>query len=304
MGEALLMPRTLLITNPAAARTDPRVVRTVRRVLRGEGWQVDIEKTKHTGHAAELAAEGVRAGVDVVAVYGGDGTAMQAVKGMWGHDLPLALIPGGTGNLLAGNLRLPRDPARAALVITRGAPRALDLGRMEREDGPRYFAVACGAGFDAELMATTTTESKRRWKMGAYVARAWETIGGVHNVPYRITVDGTPLEGEAATVMVANCSEFMPPFLRFGPGVAPDDGVFDVVVLRAEGFLGSAAVLLQWISGAGEGTDHVRRARGAVVTVEMEPPRVVQTDGEAAGRTPFTAELLAGMLRVMTLRGA
>ncbi len=294
------MSHTLIIANPAAARTDPRVLRTVRSVLRREGWRVDIEKTKHAGHAAELAADGVRAGVDVVTVYGGDGTAMQAVKGMQGHDLPLALIPGGTGNLLAGNLRLPRDPTRAALVITRGTPRAVDLGRLERDDGTRYFAVACGAGFDADLMATTTTAAKRRWKMGAYIARAWETIGTVRNVPYRVTVDGARLDGEAATVMVANCSEFVPPFLRFGPGVELDDGLFDVVMLRGEGFVQSAAVLVQWISGAGGGSDNVRRARGSVVTVEMEPARVVQTDGEAAGRTPFTAELLAGTLRVMT----
>jgi diacylglycerol kinase family enzyme len=166
-----------------------------------------------------------------------------------------------------------------------------------------YFAVACGAGFDAELMASTTAASKRRWKMGAYIARAWETIGAVRNVPYRVTVDGRRLEGEAATVMVANCSEFMPPLLRFGPDVAVDDGVFDVVILRAEGFLQSAAVLVQWVSGAGVESDGVRRARGSVVTVEMEPARVVQTDGEAAGMTPFTAELLAGTLRVMTPRG-
>jgi diacylglycerol kinase (ATP) len=297
------MPRTLIIANPAAARTDPRALRTVRTVLRREGWRVDIEKTRYEGHAAELAAEGARAGVDVVAVYGGDGTAMQAVRGLEGYEIPLALIPGGTGNLLAGNLRLPRNPVRAALVIARGAPRAVDLGRLEREDGTRYFAVACGAGFDAELMASTTTAAKRRWKMGAYLARAWETIGAVHNVPYCVTVDGRRLEGEAATVMVANCSEFVPPLLRFGPGVALDDGLFDIVILRAEGFLQSAAVLVQWVSGAGQGRDSVRRARGALVTVEMEPARVVQTDGESAGLTPFTAELLAGTLHVMTPRG-
>jgi diacylglycerol kinase (ATP) len=296
------MARALIITNPAAARTTPRALRTVRSVLRREGWRVDIETTTHDGHAAELAAQGACAGVDVVAVYGGDGTAMQAVRGLQGHELPLALIPGGTGNLLAGNLRLPRDPTRAALVIARGAPRALDLGRLEREDGARYFAVACGAGFDAELMASTTTAAKRRWKMGAYIARAWETIGAVHNVPYRVTVDGRVLEGEAATVMVANCSEFVPPFLRFGPAVSLDDGLFDVVILQGEGFLQSAAVLVQWVSGAGEGSDNVRRARGRVVTVEMEPVRVVQTDGEAAGVTPFTAELLPGRLHVMAPR--
>jgi diacylglycerol kinase family enzyme len=157
------MARVLLIVNPAAARTNPEVARTVSVVLEREGWDVDVVGTTRSGHAMELAREGVRDGVDVVAVYGGDGTTMQAVQGVMGTDVPVALIPGGTGNLLAGNLRVPRDPARAAMLVVNGMPRAVDLGQVDRPDGPRFFAVACGAGFDAELMGTTTTEAKRRW---------------------------------------------------------------------------------------------------------------------------------------------
>jgi diacylglycerol kinase (ATP) len=295
------MARVLLITNPAAARTDPAVVRTVSTVLGREGWDVDVVGTTQPGHAADLARDGVRDGVDVIAVYGGDGTAMQAVKGMIGTSVPLALIPGGTGNLLAGNLRLPRDPEKAARAIVCGTPRPVDLGRMEREDGSHYFAVACGAGFDADLMATTTTEAKRRWKMGAYVARAWETIGKVRNAPYRVTVDGTVLEGQAASIMVANCGEFIPPLLRFRPGIAIDDGLLDVIILSADTFPESVGVVLQWLGGpvAQAGSDSIRYARGVTVTVETEPARAVQMDGEAVGTTPFTAELLPGALQVM-----
>src|SRR3970282_191787 len=107
LGAPILMPRVLLITNPAAARCDPDVVRVVCSVLERAGWEVDVVGTTRPGHAGELAAGAVRDGVDVVAVYGGDGTTMQAVQGVIGTEVPLALIPGGTGNLLAGNLRVP-----------------------------------------------------------------------------------------------------------------------------------------------------------------------------------------------------
>jgi diacylglycerol kinase family enzyme len=243
----------------------------------------------------------VREGADVVAVYGGDGTTMQAVEGVMGSEVPVALIPGGTGNLLAGNLRLPRDPERAALVVATGVPRAVDLGRVDRADGPRFFAVACGAGYDAELMGTTTTAAKRRWKMGAYVARAAETIIEVHNVATRITVDGSAFECAAASVLVANCAEFVPPIIRFkARGVSLDDGVLDVVVLRADGFLDSVGAVIQFMGGLGGG--QVRYARGTEVTVEMEPARPMQMDGEAAGDTPFTARVLPGALRVLVPR--
>jgi diacylglycerol kinase (ATP) len=293
--------RVLLITNPAAARTDPEVVRTVSTVLGREGWEVDVVGTTRPGHAEELAADGVRDGVDVIAVYGGDGTTMQAVKGMWGSEVLLGMIPGGTGNLLAGNLRIPRDPKKAALTIARARPRAIDLGCMVREDGPHYFAVAAGAGFDAELMAGTTREAKRRWKMAAYVARAWETGGSIKSVDSRVTVDGRVFEGKAASVLVANCAEFIPPFVKFRKGVALDDGVFDVVILTAEGMFEGLGVVLEWLTADG-GSTRVHYARGRVVTVEMEPGQAAQLDGEPAGTTPFSVELFPGALRVLAPR--
>jgi YegS/Rv2252/BmrU family lipid kinase len=295
------MARVLLITNPAAARHDPDVLRTVSTVLGREGWDVDVAGTTRPGHAAELAREGVKDGVDVIAVYGGDGTTTQAASGMLDADVPVALIPGGTGNILAGNLRLPRDPAKAALLVARGTPRAVDLGCMERPDGARVFAVACGAGFDAELMGSTTTEAKRRWKMGAYLARAAEAIVDVRSIPTRVVVDGQAIDIPAASVMVANCPEFIPPFLKFRPGVAIDDGLFDVIILSADGFLDSVGAFLQLVGGGGAGGG-VHYARGREITVRMEPARAVQADGDAAGTTPFTARILPGALRVLVPR--
>ena len=112
------------------------------------------------GDARRLAAEGVAQGVDVVAVFGGDGTTMQAAAALVGTDVALGVIPGGTGNLLAGNLRIPSAPARAARRWSAARPRPFDLGRMERADGAHYFAVACGAGYDARVMAGTLSRAQ------------------------------------------------------------------------------------------------------------------------------------------------
>ena len=129
------MARALLIANPAAARTDARAVTTVRDTLRRGGWTVEVLATARAGDARRFAREARGQGFDALVCYGGDGTAMEIAAGAVNSGIPLGLVPGGTGNLLAGNLRLPRDPAAAARVILAGRTAAIDLGSVERADG-------------------------------------------------------------------------------------------------------------------------------------------------------------------------
>jgi diacylglycerol kinase family enzyme len=293
--------RALVIANPVAARIDPGALRAVVDVLQTGGWHADTLATHGPGDARRFAEEAVTAGYDVLVSYGGDGTAMQIAAALVGTGIPLGLIPGGTGNLLAGNLRLPRRPDAAARAIVRGRPRAVDLGAVERDDGTHYFAVACGAGFDAELMATTAAAAKQRWKMAAYVGRALTTLPTVTSVAHRVVVDGQAHEVPAAMVLVANCAELMPPFLRLGRAVEPDDGWFDVIALRADGVAGSVVAFIDVLRGIESGSARMWTARGRVVEIEiLEPPqRPVQVDGDAAGETPVTARLLPHALLVM-----
>ena len=291
------MPRALLITNPAAARTDVRAVHAVQDVLRRGGWSVEAAATTASGDARRLAELARTDGMEAVLCYGGDGTAMQAAAALAGGDVPLGIIPGGTGNLLAGNLRLPRRPVAAARAILRGVPLAIDLGTMQRADGLHCFAVCCGAGFDATLMARTNSAAKRRWRMGAYVQQALTALGQVTSVHHRIMIDGAATRLEAAMVLVCNCAELLPPLLRLHPEIRPDDGVLDVVALRAEGAWQSFTAFVELLMG---GTNQVWFGRGTEVTVEVEagPAQPVQLDGEVAGETPFTARVLPRALRV------
>lgn len=296
------MARLLLIANPVAARTRParlaRIVETVRR----EGWQVEPVQTAGPGDARRLAEQGVQGGVDVVAVFGGDGTTMQAAAALVGTEIPIGLIAGGTGNLFARNLRLPTDPVRAARVIVRGSPQPYDLGRMVSASGEQYFAVACGAGYDARVMTATVSRDKRRWGMLAYVATTFRLLGHLRSSNHRITVDGRLHETRAAMLLVANCAEVIPPFIRMGPAIRPDDGLLDVIALRADGVLDGIRAGWGMIrAGGGEPSPdgYVGWLRGREIRVETDPIEPVQLDGDAGGETPFTVTAAPGAIRVI-----
>lgn len=298
------MPRVLVITNPAAARTKPKTVREVRDVLHRGGWEVEVVATGGPGDARRLAAEAVAAGMDAVAVFGGDGTTMQAASSMVGTDVALALIPGGTGNLLAGNLRIPSSPQRAAATLVRGVSRRLDLGRLDASGEQHYFAVACGAGFDAQIMAETTSAVKQRWGFGAYFATSLRLISEMRSHRFHIRVDGVEYEANAAAVLVANCAEVLPPFLRFGQGVRPDDGLLDVVVVRADSLADGVQAIWHLIRRA-EGPDsRIGHVSGREIHVETDAPVPVELDGDLAGHTPFTVTVVPGAIRVMVPESA
>lgn len=296
------MTRALLITNPAAARAHAKAVTAIREILGGGGWTVDVRATQGPGDARRFSEEARGQGFDVVVCHGGDGTAMQVAAGIVGTGIPLGLVPGGTGNVLAGNLRLPRGTARAARALLTARPHAIDVGMVERDDGPHYFAVAAGTGFDAQLMADTGLAAKRRWKVGAYMARALMTLKQVKSAGHRVTIDGDVHEVRAAMLLVLNCGELPPTFFRLRKNLSPDDGWLDVVALRADGALQSAAAILEllWRAENGRRGGRVWWARGKNVRVEVaDAPRPVQLDGEPIGTTPFEARLLPGALSVL-----
>lgn len=292
------MGRVLLIFNPAAARTDSRAVRAVTRVYNDAGWEVDVVGTTRPHHAGELAREGVADGARAIAVYGGDGTVLQAAQGLMDSDVPLAILPGGTGNQLARNLGIPRAPARAARLLLAGHTRRIDVGRWTPGAGAaRLFGVACGAGYDAEIMIATTRGMKRWLKTGAYLLQSLRSLRHLRPQPYRVTVDGVVSEGEAATVLIANCARIFPPYFPLRPTVRLDDGLLDVLALSADGLWQGLKVLRQLARNRPD-PRHVRHLQGRVIRLETTPARAAQHDGEDGGRTPFTAEVLPGALRV------
>jgi len=296
------MAKALLIANPVAARTSPEVTETVRRIFRAAGWQIDVRETAAATDSRRFADEAVRSGVDVVAVFGGDGTTMQAAAALVGTDVALGLVPGGTGNILAGNLRVPTGPVQAAELILAGRSRRIDLGRIERESGPQYFAVACGAGADARIMGGTPVDSKRRFGIGGYFNTLFRVLPEVRSTRFTLTVDGERMAIQAAVVLILNCGELIPPLVRVRREAVPDDGFFDLIALAAdtpwEVVRGVWRAIQNVVVGTGE-TRYLWYARGQAITIDADPPEPVQFDGDPDGETPVTAVIQPGAIRIM-----
>ena len=298
------MARCLLIVNPLAARHNTRTPDHVREALVRAGWQMDLATTASPDDAREFARQAVTAGVDTVAVFGGDGTTMQAASALIGTDVALGLIPGGTGNLLAGNLRIPWNPKQATAVLLAGRRRVIDVGRMEEGGRVHYFGVTCGAGADAWVMGRTAQEHKRRWGIGAYLATTAKLLPQLKNTACTVTVDGEVVHTNAVLLLILNCGEMIPPLVRVRPEISPEDGLLDFVAVSADsawqGMRGLLRAVVEGYRRKPREVPYIRYARGARFQVEAAEPMPAQFDGDPVGTTPFTAEVVPRALTVLT----
>jgi diacylglycerol kinase (ATP) len=185
----------------------------------------------------------LRHGVDLVLVAGGDGTVRAVAESLRGEEVPLGLLPVGTGNLLARNLQLPLNSLDDAIRIAfTGATTAIDLGVAsvtypdERIDD-HVFLVMAGLGLDAQMIAATRPDLKKQVGWLAYVDGGMRAIPKAK--PFRIRYNlGTRSEHQAqvSTILIANCG-VLPGNIQFLPEALLDDGVLDIAVLQPRGFL-------------------------------------------------------------------
>lgn len=295
------MTRALVVGRIRRGRPIGPMVTTVAGSLRAAGWKVDARVVRRKRAMTRRAAKAVEAGCDVVVVVGGDGAVLRVAGALADSKAALGIIPAGTGNLLAGNLGIPKHRGRATRTILGGQTRRIDLGRVTVEGAKRDFAVACGVGFDARVVRATGTGEKLRWGRLAYFAHVLRQSANIRNVQHEIVLDGVATTTDAAQVFVANFGRMLP-FMTPQLPVEPDDGKLDVVVVRASGpvsaLLAGWEALRQGEVGESDG-GHVYRARAREVTIKTTPPRLVEADGSAVGTTPVTITVLPGALTVL-----
>src|SRR5271170_7817502 len=173
------MRRVLLFVNPVfEQRWMHRDAIARSAVLLGSGGRsVEVVETLSAQSAGEQARQGIEEGFDTILVCGGDGTVFNVIQGVAGTEIPVGILPFGTGNVLAQNMDLPRDPVEAARRLLNAQPRRIPLGRItlkvpdpaSESAGPRrrtrdrswYFTMAAGMGLHAALMSASDGWGKR-----------------------------------------------------------------------------------------------------------------------------------------------
>jgi diacylglycerol kinase (ATP) len=259
-----------LIFNPTAGTFRPHRLEALQRALHEHGVTTRLLATDGPGHATELA-RGVE-GVARVAVYGGDGTLREVAAGLLGRALPLLFLPGGTANVMAYELGLPREPVRAALAGLRARPQAVRPGLI---DGHPFLLMA-GFGFDGAAVQAVSPRLKAWAGRAAYV---WSGLqAALHPLPrLRVYLDGDgTLEGH--WLVVARAAHYGGRFT-----VHPHAGLL-------QERLGAVMVQRRWLLPflLGHLALGWHRERGGVALrqlrhcrVECERPVPVQVDGDA-----------------------
>jgi YegS/Rv2252/BmrU family lipid kinase len=271
--------RAAIIVNPA--KSDVADVRKqIDTRLAAAGWSPSLWlETTPQDPGLGMAATAVAAGLQLVAICGGDGTVMACLGALSGTGLPVAIIPLGSGNLLARNLAIPLELDDALDVAVNGEDRQIDLGRL----GDRPFAVMAGMGFDAAMMADTTEGMKRFAGWPAYVASALRHLRDpVMRVQLRID-DGPPLRRRARTVLVGNVGQ-LEGGLELLPDAVADDGLLDVVIVSPRTIRDWLRVAYRIMRRPRANDRHLERLRGQVISIEADRVAPRQMDGEVISK--------------------
>jgi YegS/Rv2252/BmrU family lipid kinase len=259
------------------------------RRLRARFGRVPVYPASDPGDAETLAAE-LAPEVDVLLVFGGDGTVHEVANGLplGGDGPPVALLPGGTGNDLARAIGIPPDPVAAATELVDARPRRLDM----LDCGPRRAANGINAGFAAAATGVLSRRVKLVLGPVAYVVGGLRAGIDPPTWPARVEVDGTVVEGEALAVVVGNGGSF-----GGGRWLIPDadvgDGLLDVLVVPAAV---SKARLARHLAMDRRLPGDLPRLRGPEATVVTDMP--CRLDGEPAP-TPGSVTVLPGAWQVL-----
>jgi YegS/Rv2252/BmrU family lipid kinase len=233
--------------------------------------------------APKQVRKAIKAGVDLVVAWGGDGIVQRTIDALArdkvGRKIPLAIMPAGTGNLLAGNLGIPVDLEKAVDLAFRGRRRQIDLGKLNGE----YFAVMAGVGFDGAMIQDADRSMKDRLGKLAYVWTGLRHVNG-ETPKAKVTIDGTTwFEDEASCVLVGNVGTITGGIHAFDHA-RPDDGWLDVGVATAHGATEWARALGTMAVGRSESSPFVRMTRARRIDVQLASPLEYELDGGARDR--------------------
>jgi YegS/Rv2252/BmrU family lipid kinase len=291
---------TVLIYNPVAGklRGDARgKIRRLIEALERHGIQATPRETTAPGAATALAREAVQQDIDLVLAVGGDGTVNEVANGMIDSHVPMAVLPGGTANVLAMELGLGTRLDSAVPKLAACAPERIAVGRLANDLGSRYFLMMAGAGLDAEVVYQISARLKESWGKLAYWLSAGVRL--TRTVPeFDAVVNGNRIR--CGFVLASRVKNYGGD-LEIATGASLADDNFEVVLFRGRSplryvayFIGVATGMLSRFSGV-----TIERARKVELAGADDRRLYIQVDGEFAGHLPATLEIVPDAMTLL-----
>lgn len=289
--------RLAVIHNPIAGRRRRQRYAAYLEALRARGLIINDLPTSRRGDAEAWARTISGAEGDMVVAAGGDGTINEVVNGLMtnrcgGHELPLAILPLGTANVLAAEIGLRRDVNSVADYIDRGLPESISLGRI----GERYFITMTGVGFDAHVVAEVDDSLKRGLGRLAYVVKLLRLLHAYDFPTYRAIVAGKSYS--AASLIIAN-GRFYGGRLLIAPSLSLGDDRLEVVLFQRKGAWQALKYATALVLGLLPQLSDTQRLSARGLQVEGPPGDPVQADGDIVGRLPAEVAVVPHALRLV-----
>ena len=293
------LQRVTVLTNPASGHgSAPHAAERSVTQLNKRGIDVVAIAGTDAAHARRLVEGALERGMDALVVVGGDGIVSLALQVLAQTDVPLAIIPSGTGNDHAREFGLPtRSPEAAADVVVDGTVDTVDLGRIRGADGTdRWFGTVMAAGFDSLV---TDRTNRMRWPHGRmrYNVAMLAELSKLRLLPFRLTFDGVALDTELTLAAFGNTKSYGGGML-ICPDADPRDGMLDATMVASA----SRTKLMRLFPTVFKGThvdlDEVRTQRATVITVDS-PGINAYADGEYVCPLPVEVSAVPRALRIL-----
>lgn len=268
--------RILFIANPISGTHDKRpVIKSLPHFLPEERFEWDVAWTDHKGHAAEIAQQAAKEGIDICAAIGGDGTVNEVARSLCHTQTALAIIPMGSGNGLARHIQIPMSLDGALEVLARCDIKPLDYGLIN--DIP--FFCTCGMGFDAFISEKFANSGKRG--LITYIENTLK--GGLSYEPetYELELDGQKEHYDAFLIACGNASQYGNNFY-IAPQASMSDGLLDVTIMEPFNMLMAPQIVMQMLNKTLDTNPRIRTFQCRSLHVHRSQPGVIHYDGEPA----------------------
>ncbi len=287
-----MVHRVRIIYNPTAGPWDMR--RTLRRLMRyleRSGWASSMVETHHSGDAIRLAAEAAREGLEAVLVAGGDGTINEAVNGLAGSETALGIIPVGTGNILARQLRMPLLTISAPFYVAEVGD-ALLQSRLQRVDlgvaNGRRFLCWAGLGLDAEITAQMEPRPRyiKHLRTIPYIIAAFSVASQFRGVRSHIRFNARYELHTRVLMVLASNIQLYAAYFKIARNAAMDDGLLDVIIFKGLGLRYALRHLPKLFFDRSFDNPHLIQRQVRHLVIETDEVASLQLDGDPYGEAP------------------
>jgi YegS/Rv2252/BmrU family lipid kinase len=286
-----------IIINPAAGIGES-ILPVINLSMKEAGIKWEASITHEAGEAIKFARAAIKEGIDTLAVYGGDGTVMEAISGLMGSEIPLAILPGGSANVLAKELGIPKDLKEACALISQVplTTKTIDVGQFSN----RYFILGLALGFGADMIKGADRETKNRIGIFAYFLSAAAALKKIEKAVYHLKIDGQEHEVQGITCIITNTGNLGFGNISYDKHIDVSDGFLDVVVVRKANlslFKLLAVTLLK--RERPDNLELVEHWQGKDISVSSSPKQTVQCDGEVLKEMPPHIKIIPGAIKVL-----